>query len=171
MANWQAPERTDPPLTGPERPGLEAWLDYHRATLVMKCAGLDGEQLARRACPPSTLSLLGLVRHMVEVENSWFATFDGSPWQPAYSSQTNRDGEFDDVDPQRADDDLTRYLAACEASRRMAAAHDLDDVTREPDVPNAPSLRWIMVHMIEEYARHNGHADLLRQAVDGTTGE
>src|SRR4051812_23610433 len=94
-----SPPRTDPPYRGDERVMLDAWLEFHRATLAMKCAGLSVERLRRRAIPPSTMSLLGLVRHMTEVERSWFrGCLAGDDLDPLYCSETNPDGDFDDVD-------------------------------------------------------------------------
>jgi uncharacterized damage-inducible protein DinB len=168
---WTAPKRTDPPFRDPERPALEAWLEYHRATLLMKCAGLLAEQLATRSVPPSTLSLLGLVRHMTEVERSWFRRrLERENVPPLYYDDANPDGDFDDVDPARADDDLAAFQAELDAARAAAARHGLDDVglSREGEEVD---LRWIYLHMIEEYARHNGHADLLRERIDGATGD
>ena len=171
MPNWPAPERTDPPFREPERVALERWLDYHRATLLIKCAGLDGEQLARRAVPPSTLSLLGLVRHMADVERSWFRrTLDRQDAPPIFYTQERPDDDLHATDPARADDDLAVFLAEVEAARAAAARHALDDtgVSRRG---GEVDLRWIYLHMIEEYARHNGHADLLRECIDGATGD
>jgi uncharacterized damage-inducible protein DinB len=171
MANWSAPERTDPPFLDPERPALEAWLDFHRATLLIKCAGLDGEQLARRAVPPSTLSLLGLVRHMADVERSWFRrTIDAQDAPRIFYSDERPDDDFDATDPARADDDLAVFEAEVAAAREAAGRHGLDDtgVSRRG---SRVDLRWVYLHMIEEYARHNGHADLLRETIDGATGD
>ncbi len=171
MSTWTAPRRTDPPYVTDERRGLEAWLEYHRATLLTKCAGLPPEQLAERSCPPSSMSLLGLVRHMADVERNWFRRVLGREDAPYlfYGDDPDDDGAFDRVDPARADDDLRVYEAEVAAARQVAQRHDLDDtgLRRGEDVP----LRWIYLHMIEEYARHNGHADLLRERVDGVTGE
>jgi uncharacterized damage-inducible protein DinB len=165
------PARTDPPGTADERTSLASFLDYHRATLLVKCAGLDGEQLSRRACPPSTLSLLGLLRHLADVERSWFRrTLDGQDAAPIYYlTGDDRDDQFDRVDPSQAAAALTAYLAEVDSARKIAARHPLAHTvaTRHGDVV---SLRWIMLHMIEEYARHNGHADLLREAIDGSRG-
>jgi hypothetical protein len=167
VSTWTAPERVDPPsLPIDERAALEAFLDYHRQTLLWKCSGLTPAQLATRACPPSTLSLLGLVRHLTEVEN-WFHAYDGQPTGHRYSRRERPDADFDDVDPARADADLERYLRSCQRARAAVAGRSLDQVS--PARPR--SLRWIYLHMLEEYARHNGHADLLRQAIDGATGE
>jgi uncharacterized damage-inducible protein DinB len=171
MTTWTAPTRTDPPFRQPERPALEAWLEYHRATLLTKCAGLSPEQLATRSVPPSTLSLLGLVRHMTEVERSWFRRrLDGQDLPFRYVSDANVDGDFDDVDPARADDDLAAYHAELDAVREVTARHGLDDVGLARSGEQV-DLRWIYLHMIEEYARHNGHADLLRECLDGVTGD
>lgn len=166
---WPAPERVDPLGTADERTVLASFLDYHRATLLVTCAGLDGEQLCRRASPPSTLSLLGLLRHLADVERSWFRrTLDAQALGPIYYvHREDRDDQFDLVDPAQAAGALTTYLAEVAASREVAARHELSDTatTRAGEVV---SLRWIMLHMLEEYAQHNGHADLLREAIDGT---
>ena len=172
MTGWPAPHRTDPPFRDPERPALEAWLEYHRATLLRKCAGLTPEQLVTRSAPPSSLSLLGLVRHLTEVERSWFRRrLDRQTELPLlYCSDDNPDGDFDDVDPARADEDRAAYEREVTAARDVTARYWLDDVgltSRGEEV----DLRWIYLHMIEEYARHNGHADVLRERIDGATGE
>jgi hypothetical protein len=169
---WTAPltERVRPPNVAPEREALERWLDYHRQTLLTKCAGLTGEQLSLRSIPPSSLSLLGLVRHMTEVERSWFRVrLGGLEPDPLYYSDDNPDGDFDDVDPAAAETDFATYLAEVEVVRQAVAGRDLDD--RFEGRLHQLDLRWAMLHMIEEYARHNGHADLLRECIDGVTGE
>ena len=171
MTTWPAPVRTDPPFRDPERPALEAWLEYERATLLTKCAGLPPEQLVVRSVPPSSLSLLGLVRHLTEVERSWFRRrLDGQDVPRLYCSEEAPDGDFDDVDPSRADDDLAAYQAEVAAVREVASRHALEDVGRTR-LGEEVDLRWIYLHMIEEYARHNGHADLLRERIDGETGD
>jgi uncharacterized damage-inducible protein DinB len=167
--------RTDPPNAADEKTTLTGFLDYHRDTLRWKCEGLTPEQLVAQASPPSTLRLLGLVRHLTEVEQAWFSHhFAGGPSEPAYSSEDDRDA---DLNVAEADADSTaaawdRFDKEVARSRKILAANDLDTlaagVTREGE---KYSLRWIVVHMIEEYARHNGHADLLREAIDGATGE
>jgi uncharacterized damage-inducible protein DinB len=175
-----ATRRVDPPYIGDERTMLDAWLDFHRETLLMKCEGLDGDQLASRPCPPSTLSLIGLVRHMAEVERGWFriAWDETVPtdWYEAaiYCTRQFEDGDFDLTDPATAAADVATFRAEVEACRAVAAEHGLDetrDRRRDNGQPREISLRWIYVHMIEEYARHNGHADLLRELVDGVTGD
>ena len=165
-------ERVDPDLQGGERELLMQYLDYHRATLRMKCAGLSDEQLRRRAVPPSTLSLLGLVRHLTEVEHNWFARMlDGQPHVPQYWSDSDPDGDFNNLESASVPDVWTSYDAAVAESRRVAATFDdVADLARGT-TGRPRNLRWVLVHMIEEYARHNGHADLLREAIDGATGE
>ena len=169
----EAPDRADPPFLDGDRPALEAWLDYHRATLLMKCAGLDEERLRTRSAPPSTLSLLGLVRHMTEVERSWFLrTLWGEEAPPLYYGPGNEDGDFDDVDTADARADLARFEE--NITRVRAAARrwdDLDTPVRGRRHGHELNLRWIYLHLIEEYARHNGHADLLRERIDGSTGD
>lgn len=171
---WTAPgvTRTDPPNTGAERAALEGWLDYHRATLLFKCQGLTGEQLARRAVAPSSLTLLGLVRHLTEVERAWFRRrFAGqSGLGFAYCSDEYPDGDFDLVDPESAEADFAAYAAECALARQCAAGHALEETFLSRHGERL-DLRWIYLHMIEEYARHNGHADILREQIDGTTGE
>jgi len=167
-------DRTDPPLEAPEREMLVAWLDYHRATLAMKCDGLDDGQLRQRPVPPSSLSLLGLIRHMAEVERGWFRrTLAGQDAPPLYYSRDDPDGDFDNVDQADVGEAFATWRAECEAARALVAAADSLEVTgsRLGDPRERFSLRWILVHMIEEYARHNGHADLLRERIDGTVGD
>jgi hypothetical protein len=170
MTAWPSPDRIDPPLESDEREALDAWVDYHRATLLMKCAGLEPEQLAARSCPPSNLSLLGLVRHLTEVE-AWFHDFDDEPEGQWYSTEEDPDACFNAVDPSRADGDLAAYTRSVERARAAVETHDLTDVSPVREDGRDVSLRWIYLHMIEEYARHNGHADLLRERVDGATGD
>src|SRR5438132_5952646 len=144
---------------------LEAWLDYHRATLLMKCADLSASQLRLRSAEPSTLSLLGLVRHMTDVERAWFRRRVAGESRveagPIYYTEERPDGDFDDVDdtdPAAVFEAFTREVEYC---RRVAGDAPLDRVVGEH------SVRWIYMHMLEEYARHNGHADLLRERIDG----
>ena len=167
MPNWPAPDRPDTPKVTDERTSLDSWLEFHRATLLIKCAGLTADQLVTRSCDPSRLSLLGLVRHMAEVEG-WFHQFDGRPEVNLYYRDDNPDADFEDVDPERVDQDLAVYQASIERSRAAVTDLSLDKISLDPD--GEVSLRWIYQHMIEEYARHNGHADLLRERIDGVTG-
>jgi hypothetical protein len=170
MSAWPSPDRTDPPQVAGERDSLQAWVDFHRTTLLMKCAGLGPDQLAIRACPPSSLSLLGLVRHLTQVEG-WFHDFDGRPEGEWYSTDEDPDACFDAIDPSRAEADLAAYRASVERARAAVEGRGLDEISPVPDDGGPVSLRWIYLHMIEEYARHNGHADLLRERIDGMTGD
>ena len=169
---WDPPAATQEPGTADERAALAGFLDSGRATLLVACAGIDGAALARRACPPSTLSLLGLLRHLADVERAWFRrTLDGQDAPPIfYASRQDWDDQFDLVDPAQAPRELATYLAEVDAAREVAARYELTDTatTRQGDVV---TLRWIMLHMIEEYSRHNGHADLIREAIDGSRGQ
>ena len=172
MDSLDAPQRQWPAPSGDERTQLEAWLDYYRATLLVKCAGLDRAQLARRAIPPSELTLLGLVRHMTLVEQWWFeVTFAGLAVVEYYTLESDRDADFHDLASATLEEVRTNYDAACQRSRDLSAAHSLDEIAKKPNRDGAVDLRWIYVHMIEEFARHCGHADLLREVLDGTTGD
>ena len=167
-----ADQRTDPPYVADERTSLEAWLDFHRATLLWKCDGLSGEQLAARSAEPSTMSLLGLVRHMSEVERGWFRQFvAGEDVPDIYCSEDAPDADFDAVDPARADEDFAIFRAEVEVCRAVGARYELDHVTRRGRRDFDVDVRWVYTHMIEEYARHNGHADLLRERIDGMIGD
>ena len=151
---------------------LEGWLDWHRQTLLSKCAGLTAEQLKTASVEPSNLTLLGLVRHMSEVERGWFRIHAAGQSLPYLycDDDDNPDGDFDDVEKADAEADYAAYLAELDAVRSAVAGLPLDhEATRSRG--GTFSLRWIYLHMIEEYARHNGHADLLREAIDGATGE
>jgi uncharacterized damage-inducible protein DinB len=166
----EPPDRQDAPFVGDERAMLSGWLDYHRATLAMKCAGLDDQQLAARAVPPSNLSLLGLVRHMADVERAWFSRVEGLSPRFFYATDERPDRDIEDAGLDPVDADVANWTGACAESRAVTAKHTLED-TFVSKWGNTLSLRWVLVHMIEEYARHNGHADLLRECIDGATGE
>ena len=174
-------ERVDPPLVSDEATSLLAWLDYHRATLRQKADGLTREQLAQRL-PPSALTLGGLVKHMALVESSWLSrVFLGKPMI----------APFDTVDWE-ADEDWDFHSAAQDTPEELAALHDasiaasdavlrdaladgdgLDRLSARPSRHTGAhfDLRWIVTHLVEEYARHNGHADFLRESIDGQTGD
>jgi uncharacterized damage-inducible protein DinB len=167
---WKAPDvkRPDGPAAGPERPLLQADLDWHRATLLYKCAGLTGAQLAERAVPPSGLSLLGLVRHMTKVERTWFRQrFAGEPVDNPFGG--DKDADFERTDPARAAADYARLTEEFKLADAAVANASLDDTFTHDGEPM--SLRAIYLHMIEEYSRHLGHADLLRERIDGAAGE
>jgi uncharacterized damage-inducible protein DinB len=170
---WTAPEvtRQDAPYVAGERQMLEAWLDFHRQTLLAKCAGLTADQLRLRAAPPSNLSLLGLVRHMAEVERGWFRRrVGGEKIDFPYSSEADPEGDLDRVAEADAEHDLAAYQREIELARQATAGHDLDETFHHERYNKDISVRWAYVHMVEEYARHNGHADLLRERIDGATG-
>jgi uncharacterized damage-inducible protein DinB len=164
--------RTEPAQDGlGEREMLEGWLEFHRATLLIKCEGLDDQARKARPVATSKLSLHGLVRHMAEVERSWFRrVLEREPDTPfIWFDPEVEDSEMVPLDSADWDADLAAWQAECEASRKAAAARSLSDtgLTRRGE---PCSLRWIYAHMIEEYARHNGHADLIRELIDGAVG-
>lgn len=166
--------RTEPSATADERTMLEGWLDYHRETLASKCAGLDDAQLRTASVPPSELSLMGLVRHMAEVERIWFRRVLAADDQgPIYFSDADPDGEFHLTERDTWQEAHTAWRAEIEVARRNTRRFALDAIAESALTPfaDSPSLRWVYTHMIEEYARHNGHADLLRERIDGATGD
>jgi uncharacterized damage-inducible protein DinB len=162
--------RIDPPYEAEEREMLETWLEYHRDTLVWKCDGLTDDQLRERSVPPSSMSLLGLVRHMAEVERNWFRRVLSNEDAPGiFYSDQNPDGDFDDVDSAVVAEAFAVWTSECDNARKVSARMRLDEVgTRRGE---RVTLRWVLVHMIEEYARHNGHADLIRERIDGAVGD
>ena len=163
-------ERSEPQFELPERAMLEAWLDYHRATLEWKCEGLSAEQLRERSVPPSSMSLLGLVRHMADVERNWFRRCLARQDAPGiFWTTDNPDADFDNVDDASVEEAFNALRNEIDFARQVAAGMQLDDTgIRRGEIV---SLRWVYAHMIEEYARHNGHADLLRERIDGATGD
>jgi uncharacterized damage-inducible protein DinB len=156
--------RIPPPLIGDEREMLRAFLDYHRATLAMKCDGLGDEDLRRRSMPPSTLTLLGLVRHLAEVERTWFRRVIGGEDVPlVYSAEGDYQVAYDAAGATRAEA-FAVWEAEVEHSRRIEReAASLDVIAHNARWGEDVSLRLVMLHLIHEYARHNGHADLLRE--------
>ena len=165
---WTAPDtdRSTPPYVAAERQRLDGRLDFERATLLQKCAGLTGEQLALRPVPSSALSLLGLVRHAAANERVWFRIRLGGEDIPDLYEDDR--AEFDAAVPVQAAADFATYLAEVEEARRVVAAHSLDETFG--DETHTVDVRWLYAHMIGEYARHNGHADLIRELIDGATG-
>ncbi|MGW5669005.1 DinB family protein [Micromonospora sp. NPDC003776] len=164
-------ERIGPPLQGGEREMLRAFLDFHRATLELKCDGLTDDQLRRQSSPPSALSLLGLVRHMAEVERQWFRRVINQEDLPLVWSDSFDFQEAYDARDADASEAFEAWRREVEHARRIEREAESLDVTGwnarwEEDV----SLRLVMLHMMHEYARHNGHADFLREAIDGTVG-
>jgi len=149
---------------------LRGLLDWHRSTLLFKCAGLSGEQLAQMPISGANLSLLGLIRHLAKVERIWFRRrFRGEQIDNLYSTSERPDADFEDLDPAQAEADYAQLLAEQEVARQATAGAPLDATFIHPDGDEV-SLRLVFNHMIAEYARHNGHADLIRQRVDGVTG-
>ena len=167
------PRRVDPPFGTDERTSLEAWLDYHRATLLLKCEGLDAATLRARPVPTSLMSLQGLVRHMTEVERAWFRRrFTNEDVPPLYyDRETNPEGDFEIPEDREWAEDLAAWVAEVEACRAVAAGRGLDEAGTHERTGETVDLRWIYLHMIEEYARHNGHADLLRELAGGSVFE
>ncbi|HVW81659.1 MAG TPA: DinB family protein [Mycobacteriales bacterium] len=162
--------RSEPAFGLDERAMLEAWLEWHRTTLLLKCEGLTDEQRRTRPVATSLLSLHGLVRHMAEVERGWFRrTIGQEDIGTIFSYDVDDDAELALADADW-DTDLATWQSECEAARRVASAHDLDYAAPHHRHGELVSLRWVFTHMIEEYARHNGHADLIRELVDGTVG-
>ena len=161
----------DIPREADERTTLTAFLDWQRATLERKCESLTDEQLHLRSVPPSSLSLLGLMRHMADVERWWFRiNLHGEDLPLQYSSDDDEDGDFDNLDDAEVDAVLAAWRAECDRSREVVASYSLDDTGRNRDNGRVMTLRWTLTHMVEEYSRHNGHADLLRERLDGAVG-
>jgi uncharacterized damage-inducible protein DinB len=166
---WSAPTppEVDGPLVGADRPILEGYLAWQRRSFRNICAGLTAEQLATRAIPSSNLSLLGLVRHLTKVERVWFRIrVAGQDVPPVFPLGT--DVDFDQVDPAEAEDWLGRLVEEIRLADEAVAGVDVDSTIQIGEM--TMSLRSVLVHMITEYARHNGHADLIREAIDGATG-
>jgi len=162
--------RRIPLMTGEERPMLESWLAFHRATLELKCAGLDDAQARTASAEPSSLTPLGLVQHLAEVERNWFQRVAAGLDVPTVFGKGN--GYV--LEPGRGlDEAVSVWKREIARGNEVCAGLSLDDTGRIADGPMAGlevSLRWVYVHMIEEYARHNGHADILRERIDGVTG-
>jgi uncharacterized damage-inducible protein DinB len=166
-----ADNRVGPPNFGSERDMLRAFLDYHRATMAMKCTGLSDQELRKQSMPPSTLSLLGLVRHMAEVERAWFhRLFEDNDAPMVWSDKIDFQAAYDASASTRVEA-FAAWEAEVENSRRIErAAESLELAAYQPRQGQQVSLRMVMVHVMLEYGRHNGHADLLREGIDGTVG-
>lgn len=164
-------ERVNPPFVGDERQVLEGFLDFHRSTLALKCDDLSDEQLRQRALPPSNLSLLGLVRHLAEVERTWFRLrLAGEVDSWTWMSADDLSADFDHVQTADVTEAFGVWHEHCERSRQLLAEVRSLDETFALEGYGDISVRWLLVHMVEEYARHVGHADLLRERLDGVTG-
>ncbi|MGI5213645.1 DinB family protein [Plantactinospora sp. CA-290183] len=170
---WTAPEtdRDPAPVVADERTMLDGWLDFHRQTLLTRCAGLTAEQLRTASVEPSRMTLLGLVRHCADNERYWFRQqFAGLDLPNVYFTPEQPDREFEDIIDADPEADFATFREEIELARQTAAGRSLDETFVSPKGRDV-SLRWVYLHMIEEYARHNGHADLLRERIDGATGE
>ncbi|MGH3264906.1 MAG: DinB family protein [Sciscionella sp.] len=182
-----AANRPHTPKQADERQTLAGFLDHYRATLAIKCEGLTAAQLAQRSAPPSGLSLLGLVRHVGEVERGLFRGFACEQVKSSYCTESHPDGDFDDATgtDECVSEAFGYWNGEIEHARKIVAgASSLDQTLYRQRTDSTVSLRWILVHMIEEYARHSGappadegvaggggHADLLRERIDGVTGD
>ncbi|MET9292314.1 DinB family protein [Streptomyces sp. NPDC003077] len=164
-------KRSAPPSFGSERDMRRAFLDYHRTTLAMNCEGLTDEELRQQSMPPSTLSLLGLVRHMAEVERAWFRrAFEDHDVPLVWSGKSDFQAAYD-ASASTRDEAFTAWEVEVENSRRIEReAESLDQVAYQPRWGEEVSLRMVMMHVLLEYGRHNGHADFLREGIDGTVG-
>ncbi|HEY1639888.1 MAG TPA: DinB family protein [Streptosporangiaceae bacterium] len=164
-------QRVTAPAIADERTTLTGFLDFQRATLERKCAGLTGSQLRERAVPPSRLCLLGIVRHMAEVERNWFRpVLEGAELATIFWPPLDWQRTFRDLEQASVAESFAVWRAECARARDLVAAATSLEVTgwrRGEQI----GLRWVLTHMIEEYARHNGHADLIRECLDGSTGE
>src|ERR1700722_11756012 len=164
-------ERLDPPFEADERATLTGFLDFHRATLALKCEGLTDDQLRQQAAPPSGLSLLGLVRHLAEVERNWFRpVLGGAEMAGIFAPGMDFEAAFQNVATADVAAAFRAWHAECDHARLLVAAAPSFGVSGLRGGIRV-SLRFVMTHMIEEYCRHNGHADLLRENLDGSTGE
>jgi uncharacterized damage-inducible protein DinB len=166
--------RTEPPSAGDEKALLVGFLGWQRETLELKCSGLDDAALSRRSVEFSGLSLLGLLRHMADVERQWFRQrMAGEDTPRLFSGQDDPDGAFDHAapDPRLVEEAWHAWRAEVEYAEQFVNKAQSLDVAGGDPWRGEVSLRFVLIHMIEEYARHNGHADLLRQGIDGAVGQ
>jgi len=161
-------KRVEPPPNAPEKETLEAFLDYHRDTLLMKCEGLSDEEL-RRPMVVSGTSLLGVVKHLGYVERWWLQEVFAAEKTEFLRSSEDPDAEFRIEESDSTESVIDFYKEECAKSRAIVAAAKPEDIAKHSK--SERSLRWILVHLIEETCRHNGHVDILREMIDGRTGE
>lgn len=167
---WPDDTRIAPPQTADERAMLVAFLDWHRETFALKCADVTAERLSEHGVPPSGLTLHGILRHLAAVERRWFRQqFAGEAVPNLYYSDDDPNQDFDQLDGSVAEAFAT-WRGECELSREIVAGAALEQTGAVLRRGEPFSLRWVLLHMIAEYARHNGHADLLRERIDGATG-
>ncbi|MFI8364385.1 DinB family protein [Streptomyces sp. NPDC085612] len=174
MTTSSGSHREEPSTTAGEREMLDGWLDYHRATLLWKCEGLQDEELRGTPLAPSELSLMGLVRHMAEVERYWFREIMlGEVLPELYVTEEDQDGDFHFTEADTWAEAEKVWRTEVDLARRAVAGRPLDLRSEAASHHRGEvfSLRWVYTHMIEEYARHNGHADMLREQTDGATGD
>lgn len=164
-------DRIDPSPVADERQALTETLDYYRRTFELKCTGLDPSRLCERSVPPSTLTLHGLLRHLTGVERWWFRIqFAGEDIPNLYYSDDDPEQDFESLDGD-VGDAFSLWHKECELAREIVAASSLDHIGRRISTGEPINLRWVMLRMIGEYARHIGQADLVRERIDGATGE
>ena len=164
-------ERVRPPLVADEKTMLLAWLDYHRETLGQKVSGVDPTRMAEATAPPSALTLLGLVRHMADNERYWFREVVAGEQVEQYWA-VGEDGDEDllGAHPDGLDADMAEWRRAVAEARVVMEGRSMDDLCATESPAGPGSVRWVVVHMLEEYARHNGHADLLRERLGSVVG-
>jgi hypothetical protein len=162
------PAVAEPAPLGSERDILLGWLAFHRDALARNCAGLAAERLVEPAAPPSDLSLLGLVRHLTEMEH-WYleGTLSGRRLQPLYCPDDDPDGDIVGIDASMVEPSLQRWREQISAVDSLLSDARLDDRTAS----GGHTVRWCLLKVLQEYARHNGHADILRERIDGAVGE
>jgi Protein of unknown function (DUF664) len=172
---WTAPqiERAAPRYLADERTSLQDFLDYQRQTLLWKCSGLTGEQLAARPIAGTSLSLLGLVRHLAYVQRVWLRirVAGQADLDDLYCTPEQPDADIDLATAAGAEADFAVFASECAAADAAVGARSLDDTFVHAGLGVTISVRWVYTHLIEEFARHNGHADLIREQIDGATGE
>jgi hypothetical protein len=162
------PHLDEPEPLGSERDVVLGWLAFHRDALARNCADLSPAQLVEASAPPSDLTLLGLVRHLTEMEHWYFvATLSGEDPGPLYCPDDNEDGDILGLDVSMAEPSMAAWREHMARADALIAEHSLDD--RTPS--GRRTVRWVVLKMLEEYARHNGHADIIRERIDGTVGE
>ncbi|MGW5716310.1 DinB family protein [Amycolatopsis sp. NPDC003865] len=164
-------DRADPTPVADERQALTESLDYYRRTFEMKCEGLDPPRLSERSVPPSTLTLHGLLRHLTGVERWWFRIqFAGEDVPNLYYSDDDPEQDFTSLDGD-VGEAFSLWHAECARAREIVAAASMDQTGTRISTGEPFTLRWLMLRMIGEYARHVGQADLVRERIDGATGE